>query len=70
MLPVRISADMLAEMGVEYVVLGLVPKEDSISVRPMKPVNKRLKAALAAGLKPILCVGEMLWLTRENGITD
>ena len=32
-------------------------------------VNKRTKAALEAGLKPIVCVGELLW-ERECGITE
>ena len=32
-------------------------------------VNKRTKAALAAGLKPIVCVGELLW-ERECDITE
>lgn len=32
-------------------------------------VNKRTKAALAAGLKPIVCVGELLW-ERECNITE
>ncbi|MGN0582406.1 MAG: triose-phosphate isomerase family protein, partial [Oscillospiraceae bacterium] len=32
-------------------------------------VNKRTKAALAAGLKPIVCVGELKW-ERECNITE
>ena len=63
----EISADMLAEMGVEYVVLGHSERRQYFGETD-ETVNKRLKAALAAGLKPILCVGEML-ADRENGIT-
>ena len=32
-------------------------------------MNKRAKAALAAGLKPIICVGESL-AQREQGVTE
>ena len=63
----EISADMLAEMGVEYVVLGHSERRQYFGETD-ETVNKRLKAALGAGLKPILCVGEML-ADRENGIT-
>ena len=35
----------------------------------VESVNKRTKAALAAGLKPIVCVGELLW-ERECNITE
>ena len=64
----EISADMLVEMGVEYVVLGHSERRQYFGETD-ETVNKRLTAALAAGLKVILCVGEML-ADRENGITD
>lgn len=64
----EISADMLAEMGVEYVVIGHSERRQYFGETD-ETVNKRLTAALAAGLKVILCVGEML-ADRENGITD
>ncbi len=60
----EISADMLTEMGVEYVVLGHSERRQYFET-----VNKRTKAALEAGLKPIVCVGELLW-ERECGITE
>ena len=63
----EISADMLAEMGVEYVVLGHSERRQYFGETD-ETVNKRLTAALAAGLKVILCVGGML-ADRENGIT-
>ncbi len=53
----EISAAMLIDAGVEYVILGhserrqLMGEDDS-------QVGRKLKAALAGGLKPILCVGE------------
>ena len=64
----EISADMLKEMGVEYVVIGHSERRQYFGETDVT-VNKRTKAALAAGLKVILCVGEMLE-DRENGITE
>ncbi len=64
----EISADMLAEMGVEYVVIGHSERRQYFGETD-KTVNLRTKAALEAGLNVILCVGEMLE-DRENGITD
>jgi len=64
----EISADMLAEMGVEYVVLGHSERRQYFAETD-ETVNKRTKAALAAGLKPIVCVGELLW-ERECSITE
>lgn len=56
----EISADMLVEMGVEYVVLGHSERRQYFGETD-ETVNKRTRAALAAGLKPIVCVGELLW---------
>ena len=64
----EISADMLKEVGVEYVVLGHSERRQYFAETD-ETVNKRTKAALAAGLKPIVCVGELLW-ERETGITE
>ncbi|MBE6839211.1 MAG: triose-phosphate isomerase [Ruminococcus sp.] len=64
----EVSADMLAEMGVEYVVLGHSERRQYFGETDVT-VNKRVKAALAAGLKVILCVGELLE-QREQGITE
>ena len=64
----EISADMLTELGVEYVILGHSERRQYFGETD-ETVNKRLKAALAAGLKPIVCVGELLW-ERECGITE
>ena len=55
----EISAEMLAEMGVEYVVIGHSERRQYFGETD-ETVNKRLTAALAAGLKVILCVGELL----------
>lgn len=64
----EISADMLVELGVEYVVIGHSERRQYFGETD-ETVNKRVKAALAAGLTVILCVGEML-AQREQGVTD
>ena len=64
----ELSAAMLKESGVEYVILGHSERRQYFGETDVT-VNKRVKAALAAGLKVILCVGEML-ADRENGVTD
>ena len=64
----EISTGMLTELGVEYVVLGHSERRQYFGETD-ETVNKRTKAALAAGLKPIVCVGELLW-ERECGITE
>ena len=63
----EISADMLTEMGVEYVIIGHSERRQYFGETDIT-VNKRTLAALNAGLKVILCVGEMLE-DRELGIT-
>ncbi len=64
----EISADMLAEMGVEYVVLGHSERRQYFGETD-ETVNLRVRAALAGGLKVILCVGELL-AQREQGVTE
>ena len=64
----EISADMLKEIGVEYVIVGHSERRQYFGETD-ETVNLRVKAALAAGLKVILCVGELL-AQREQGITD
>ena len=64
----EISADMLVELGVEYVVIGHSERRQYFGETD-ETVNLRTKAALAAGLKPIVCVGELL-AEREADITE
>lgn len=64
----EISADMLTEMGVEYVIVGHSERRQYFGETDIT-VNKRLLAGLEAGLKVILCVGETLE-EREQGITE
>ncbi|MBP5361460.1 MAG: triose-phosphate isomerase, partial [Ruminococcus sp.] len=64
----EISADMLTELGVEYVVIGHSERRQYFGETD-ETVNKRTVAALEAGLKPIVCVGELKW-ERECNITE
>lgn len=64
----EISADMLKDYGCTYVIVGhserrtLYGEDDAL-------VAKKFAVARAAGLKPILCVGETLE-ERESGVTE
>ena len=64
----EISTGMLKEVGAEYVVLGHSERRQYFGETD-ETVNKRTKAVIKAGLKPIVCVGELLW-ERECGITE
>lgn len=63
----EISAKMLASMGIEYVIIGHSERRQYFGETDVT-VNRRVRAALDAGLKVILCVGE-LKEEREQGIT-
>lgn len=64
----EISAGMLVEMGVKYVIIGHSERRQYFAETDIT-VNKRTKSALDAGLKVILCVGELLE-EREQNITE
>ena len=61
----EISADMLKEIGVEYVIIGHSERRQYFGETD-ESVNMRLKQALAKGLKPIVCVGETLTEREKN----
>ncbi len=63
----EISANMLKAMGIEYVIIGHSERRQYFGETDVT-VNKRVRAALDAGLTVILCVGELL-SEREQGIT-
>ena len=64
----EISAQMLVECGVEYVITGHSERRTYFGDTDVT-VNKRTLAAVNAGLTAIVCVGEYLE-QREQGITD
>lgn len=64
----EIAANMLTDIGAEYVIIGHSERRQYFGETD-ETVNLRTKAALAGGLKPIVCVGESL-AEREAGIMD
>lgn len=64
----EISADMLKDIGVEYVLVGHSERREYFG-ETNAIVNKKLLKAIEKGLKPILCVGEGLE-DRETNITN
>jgi len=63
----EISAPMLKDLGVTYVIIGHSERRQYFN-ETNETVNKRLRAALKHGLTPIVCVGENL-SQREAGKT-
>ena len=61
----EISADMLLEIGVEYVIIGHSERRQYFGETDAT-VNARAKQALKKGLKPIICVGETLTEREKN----
>ena len=64
----EISADMLLELGVEYVVIGHSERRQYFNETD-ETVNKRTLQALKKGLIPIVCIGETLE-ERETNKTE
>lgn len=64
----EISAQMLKSIGVEYVIIGHSERRQYFAETD-ENVNKKVKAAILNGLKPIICVGESLE-QREKGIQE
>ena len=64
----EISAEMLVDLGVNYVITGHSERRQYFAETD-ETVNLRTKAALAAGMTVIVCVGESL-AQREQGVTE
>ncbi|MBO5478136.1 MAG: triose-phosphate isomerase [Clostridia bacterium] len=63
----EVSGSMLKSIGVEYVIIGHSERRQYFAETD-ETVNKKIKAAFANELKPIVCVGESLE-QREKGKT-
>ena len=63
----EVSADMLKDLGVKYVIIGHSERRQYYNETDFT-VNKKVHAAIEAGLVPIICVGESLE-QRELGVT-
>lgn len=59
----------LKELGVEYVIIGHSERRQFFG-EINRSVNNRLKTILAAGLKAIVCVGELLFERELNVTTE
>ena len=64
----ELSVAMLKEAGVEYVIIGHSERRQYFGETD-ETVNLRVRAAVAGGLTPIICVGEKKE-QREAGYTD
>ena len=64
----EVSADMLKDLGVQYVIIGHSERRQYFCETDAT-VNKKVHAVLNAGMNPIICVGESLE-QRETGITN
>jgi triosephosphate isomerase len=64
----EVAAPMLKESGVRYAIVGHSERRLYFG-ESNEGVNKRAKAALASGIRPIVCVGETL-AQREAGQTE
>ena len=64
----EISTEMIKSTGANYVIIGHSERRQFFGETD-ETVNKKLKAALNAGLNPIVCIGESL-VERESGVTN
>jgi len=64
----EVSAPMLKDLGCRYVIVGHSERRTIFGERG-DLIQKKIRAALNHGLRPILCIGETL-AQRDNGTTD
>jgi triosephosphate isomerase len=65
----EVSAAMLRDLGCKYVVLGHSERRHILG-ESNQDVNRKVLAALKAGLSPIVCVGETLQQREAGQTTD
>src|SRR3989338_1712201 len=65
----EVSAPMLREVGVKYVIIGHSERRQFFS-ETNENVNKKIRNALKWKLKPIVCIGENLEEREENKTFD
>jgi triosephosphate isomerase len=63
----EISANMLLDMGVRYVIIGHSERRE-LFAETNETVNKKVLKAFEKGIVPIMCVGESL-VQREKAVT-
>jgi len=61
----EISAPMLKDAGVKYIIIGHSERRDIFGENDIL-INQKVKKAFAAGLTPILCCGESLALRKAG----
>ncbi len=64
----EVSAPMLKDLGCRYVIVGHSERRTLFGEQGDR-IQKKIRAALNHGLRPILCIGETL-AERDNGTTD
>jgi len=65
----EVSGPMLAESGCSHVIIGHSERRQYFGCTD-EIVNKKIKAAVESGLKPVVCVGETLQEREENKTFD
>ena len=65
----EISAPMLKDAGVEYIIIGHSERRDIFGENDIL-INAKVKKAFASGLKPILCCGESLAVRKAGTYAD
>lgn len=65
----ELSGAMLKDVGCQYVILGHSERRNILG-ESSEAVNLKVHAALAAGLTPIVCVGELLAERKANKTMD
>ena len=65
----EISAPMLVDAGVKYIIIGHSERRDIFGESDIL-INKKVKKAFASGLSPILCCGESLELRESGAYTE